>query len=293
MVLPAEKETEFTMQILDTLRSLSEENGMLFRREEAWDESRITTQVRGVAWIQEAPDMSEIAPRFPQVHFFVIDVPSAESAANVSVIGRLGGRADQQGFIAGYLAAVITHDWRIGVLTPAGSNAGKAARLGFIHGAIFYCGLCRPVSPPYHQYPVYAEVPIGADDSEQRSVVDILLGQAVQSVYVFLPEDGEAILSYLGEKGIHVIGVSEPLVGMEAQWVATVRADWAEALRRAWENFLNHGEGIDIEPPVVILNPNSLLFTPGRQQFVEKVVDELLQGWIDTGVDPLSGEPLY
>ncbi len=291
--LPADVDQEFASQVLGAFGALAEEHGMVFHQEGTWNENLLSAQVRAVAFIREAPDLRELAPRFPDIHFFLVDVYGAEAGDNVSLIGALGSRPDRQGFIAGYLAAVITHDWRVGIITQADTTSGKAARLGFQNGAIFYCGLCRPVYPPYFQYPVFAEIPSTANDIEQRNAVDVLLANAVQSVYVYPTWGNRVIIPYLVENGVQVIGAIDPPSGMEAHWVATIRPDWEAAIRRAWENFMQQGLGMDLEPPIVILNRNAQWFSPGKQQLVEKILTELLQGWIETGVDPISGAPTY
>jgi hypothetical protein len=73
--------------------------------------------------------------------------------------------------------------------------------------------------------------------------------------------------------------------------VATVRTDLASALEQIWPELMNGSGGINLDVPLVITDRNAALFSPGRQSLVEKLLSDLLAGYIDTGVNPQTGEP--
>jgi hypothetical protein len=198
---------------------------------------------------------------------------------------------DSQGFIAGYLAAVITPDWRVGVISRADTSAGKAAQGGFINGTVFYCGLCRPAYPPFFQYPVFASVTAGASPEEQQAAADLLISNAVQTVYIAPESADQSTLEYLAEAGVSMIGSHSPPAQLQDNWVATLQVDWIAAVKEAWEPVLNGEAGFVLEAPIQLNDRNEALFSPGRQGYVERMMADLLAGYIDTGVDPLTGEP--
>ena len=49
--------------------------------------------------------------------------------------------------------------------------------------------------------------------------------------------------------------------------------------------------GLALEGELQLADRNEALFSPGRQLFVERMLGDLLDGYIDTGVDPLTGDP--
>lgn len=224
------------------------------------------------------------------IQFLAIGIEGAQASQNISTISSSGSISDQQGFLAGYLAAVITPDWRVGVITPAGSISGASSRNGFGNGVKFYCGLCRPAYPPYYEYPVFAELTDASSETEQQAVVDIMINNAVKTVFIYPGLEKEALLRSFGEAGINIIGGMTPPEQFRDNWIATIRIDMLEAVKEVWAKLLNGEKGIALEPPLLITDQNPGLLSPGRLQMVEKILDELEAGFIDTGVDLTTGE---
>ena len=237
------------------------------------------------------PGLVNLATANPQVQFLAVGIPGIRAASNLSVIGSEGERPDQQGFLAGYLAAVITKDWRAGVISRGDIVGGKAARLGFTNGVIFYCGLCRPAYPPFVQYPQYVELTPGASQTEQQAAADILIQSAVKTVYVFPGAGDETLLEYLAQAGVNLIGSGTAPERLRSNWVASIRVDEASAIRQIWPRLMGGEKGIQLSVPLVLTDQNPALFSAGRQQFVEKMLADLLAGFIDTGVNLQTGEP--
>jgi hypothetical protein len=247
--------------------------------------------VRLVVAMPPDPGILNLAAANPEVQFLAVSIPGIQAAANLSVIGSEGERPDQQGFLAGYLAAVITKDWRAGVITRGDTVEGKSARLGFTNGVVFYCGLCRPAYPPFVQYPQYVELSEGASQAEQQAAADILIQNAVKTVYVF-PEAGDGtLLEYLAQAGVNLIGSGSPPATLRSSWIASIQLDVSSAIRQIWPRLMSGEQGIQMSAPLVLADQNPALFSAGRQQLVEKMLGDLLAGFIDTGVNLQTGEP--
>jgi len=236
------------------------------------------------------PGIMNLASANPAVQFLAVGMEGLQAGGNVSVISGNGARPDQQGFVAGYLAAVITPDWRVGVLSRSDTPEGKAARNGFNNGTIFYCGLCRPAYPPFVQYPVFAEVSAASSPEERQAAADSLVSNAVKTVYL-APSAGDAALAeYLAGKGVQVIGGTQPPPAAAPQWVASLRADPLQAVRTAWTRLLNGEQGFRLETPLAMTDRNESLFSAGRQRLVDNLLADLLAGFIETGVNLETGE---
>lgn len=283
---PAYQET--LQPLLSELASLS---GLVLDLREELSEADLTPQVRLVVAVPPAAGLADLAAAHPQVQFLAIEIPELAPAPNLSRLAPNGPRPDQQGFVAGYLAAVITSDWRVGVVSLSGDPAGQAARLGFVNGAIFFCGLCRPYFPPYIQYPVTLDLTPGAGEAEQQAVAQNLVQNGVKTVYVYpgIPEAG--LLAALSQAGVQWIGGRTAPAGFDAQWVTGVAVDYAGPLRQVWPQLLSGQGGLSLELPLQLVNPASERFSPGRQHLVEKMIADLVAGFIDTGVNPLTGQP--
>jgi hypothetical protein len=270
---------------------LAERDGLAFLERAEISDADWQSDVRLVVALPPDPGLAALAPAHPGTQFLAVGVPALQPAQNLSVIGAQGDRPDRQGFLAGYLAAVITQDWRVGVISRADTPAGKAAEGGFVNGAIFYCGLCRPAYPPFYQYPVVAAISAGASQADQQVAADTLLSNAVQTVYVAPGVGDESLLNYLAEAGVNIIGSAPPTAQVQNRWVASIQVDWAQAVREAWSRLMNGETGLSLAGPLQLTDRNETLFSSGRQGYVERMLQDLLDGYIDTGVDPFTGDP--
>jgi len=274
----------------DVLSELSEKDGYNFEIQNDLTAIQLDESIRLV--VVTPPDMGlvNLAVANPDVQFLAVGIEGIQASKNVHTIGSGGFRPDQQGFLAGYLAAIITQDWRVGVIAPTGTVDGRSSRNGFGNGVKFYCGLCRPAYPPYFEYPVFAELTETASELEQQAAADIMRNNAVRTVYVFPGAGNEALLGFLGEAGINVIGGSTPPKQVKESWVATIRIDIPGVVKEFWLMLNSREQGLNLEAPLVITDQNSTLLSPGRQKLAEKVLADMLAGFIDTGVDITTGE---
>jgi hypothetical protein len=287
---PAGSDTGLAGELQAVLAELAARDGLEFETRTELQEADLNTDVRVLVAVPPDPGVGAWAANHPEVQFLAVGIPGLQPAANLSLLGSQGDRPDQQGFLAGYLSAVLTPDWRTGVITPAGTPSGRAAQLAFSNGLVFFCGLCRPSYPPFVQYPQFVELSPGSSQEEQQAAVEALTANAVKTVYVFPGAGDEALLDSLAQAGIHLIGGVAPPPALREHWVATVRPDLASAMEEIWPSLLNGQGGASLDMPVVITDRNAALFSPGRQRLAEKLLADLLANYVDTGVDPLTGE---
>ena len=272
------------------LSELAAQDGLRFDTRSQMLESDFEEDLRLVVVLPPDPGILNLTQTYPQVQFLAIGISDLEAGGNLSVIGTGGDRPDQQGFLAGYLATVVTPDWRVGIISQGDTASGMAARNGFVNGVIFYCGLCRPVFPPFYQYPSFYDLPGGASQEEQQAAADFLIGQSVQTVYVFPGMPDSFLMEYLAQAGVNLIGEDTPPAGIQDNWIASVQTDLLSSVRDVWPRLVNGEGGISLELPLIIDNRNADLFSPGRQRHVENILNDLMAGYIDTAVDPLTGE---
>ena len=270
-----------------TLSELAEQDGVSFETATDLDRLLLTPDTRLVVAVPPDPGIADLAAANPQVQFLAEGFPDAQVTSNLSIIGAGGERPDQQGFLAGYLAAVITQDWRVGTISQTDSPAGKAASNGFANGVIFFCGLCRPAYPPFIQYPVFVDFPPGGDP---QVVVDALVGNAVKTAYVPPGVVDVALLEALAQAGIQLIGNGEPPPQIANQWVASIGMDEMGSVRQIWPRLLAGEGGLNLSMPLSLGERNAALFSPGRQRLVDRVLTDLLAGYVDSGVDPQTGD---
>jgi hypothetical protein len=290
LLVPPGADPELASQLESVLEGLAAEAGMRLEIRGTLAQAKLTPQVKVVVALPPDAGLARLATATPGTKFLAVGVPGVQPATNLVLTSSQVERPDQQGFLAGYLASVVTPDWRVGVLSTGDNPSGKANRQGFLNGAVFYCGLCQPTYPPFVQYPVYAELPSGAGPADQQAAADSLIAQGVTTVYV-APGAGDAsLLEYLVGKGVNLIGGQTPPESVKANWIATITSDPLEGVRRAWAALVLGQVPNSQSAPLSITNRNEALFSVGRQRLVEQTRDELASGLIDTAVDPLTGD---
>jgi hypothetical protein len=236
------------------------------------------------------PGLQAIAQSSPATQFLGISIPDLEPVTNLTVISDQESSADKVGFLAGYLAAVVTPEWRVGVIS-SDSNDGVLQRQGFINGAVFFCGLCRQTYPPYNTYPMFGEAPANSSPSESLAIADTLIDGAVQTVYVPPGVGDETLFAHLADAGINLIGTIPPPPGTEERWLASITTDPSAVIRDAWPEIMAGQGGMSLMTPLIITEINFNLFTPGRQQLVEKMLSDFNAGFIDPGVVASPNSP--
>jgi hypothetical protein len=276
-----------TAALQETLSELAAQDGLTFETVTDLDSLQVTPETRLVVAVPPDPGLADLAAANPAVQFLAVGFPDAQVLSNLSIIGAGGERLDQQGFLAGYLAAVITQDWRVGTISQPDSPAGKAARNGFANGVVFYCGLCRPAYPPFIQYPVFVDFPSSGDP---QAAVDTLVSNAVKTVYVAPGVGDTALLEALAQAGIQIISNGAPPSQVASQWVASISMDELGAVRQIWPRLLAGEGGFDLATPLSLGERNAALFSLGRQRLVDKMLTDLLADYVDSGVDPQTGD---
>jgi hypothetical protein len=274
------------------LEDLTAEAGWHFDAQPSLSPAGLGDEVRVVVVLPPGPGLAELAASAPQTQFLAVGIPGAEPGPNLSVIGAPQATSDQSAFLAGYLAATITSDWRVGVLS--GTDAvGKSSQLGFINGVYYFCGLCRPAFPPFPQpsYPLVAELPAGSGQADWQNAAVYFQTWEVQTVYVDPGIANAELLRFLAETGFNLIGASPGSEGIRDRWVVSIASgDLLQAVRQVWPGLVDGKGETRVDLDLALTDVNEALFSPGRQRLVEEMLADLGEGLIDTGVNSETGE---
>lgn len=285
-----ESQEGYLLGVQELVQQLAQERGWAYEAVPDLASLSDTAGVQVVVALSSDPGLAGFAAAHPELKFLVLGEPVIELADNIALVNLQSGSADQAGFLAGYISAVITQDWRVGVISQAETVVGKAARQGFVNGVVFYCGLCRPIYPPFYQYPVFTEIPAGAAPEAQQQAVDTMIGNGVKTVYVAPEVAEDPLLESLAQAGILLISGRAPSPTVSGMWVATIQADSSASIIDAWNRILAGEAGFKLNAALTLSDTNPQTLSSGRQRLVEEVLQELLGGLIDTGVDPTTGE---
>lgn len=230
------------------------------------------------------PGVASLAASGDDTQFLAVGIPGLQPADNLSVIDGDAVAEDQWGFVAGYLAAVISKEWRVGMIGISDSPQSQLARQGFTNGVTYYCGLCRSPYPPFYIYPIMADLTSTASSTEAQAAADTIISQAVNTVFVYPGAGDQAMLDKLAEAGVAIIGAFQPPPGLSKNWVATIEVDPMPAIRELWPELLDGQGNLERSLAISLVDRNEQLFSPGRQHLVDELLADLKAGFIDTGV---------
>ena len=290
LLTPPGSDAEFAAEVQSTLAELASEDGYALQGVSQLASTDIGEDVRIVVVLAPDPGVRALASASPDTQFLSVGIAGIEAADNLSVLGSEGDRPDQQGFLAGYLAATITPEWRVGLISTQDTTDGLAAGRAFQNGVVFFCGLCRQSQPPYYEYPQIQYLPSSTAGTDFQGAVNQIAGTAVGTVYLAPGLNDPALIEGLAAAGINIIGSAKPPQNTVANWVATIGTDLISPLREIWPRLVEGQGGISSTPQLQITDGNPDLFSPGRQRVVDEMLLELQDGYIGTGVDPATGE---
>ncbi len=188
--------------------------------------------------------------------------------------------------MAGYIAAILTFDWRVGILTQGDTDGEKLVQDAFTNGVLFFCGLCRPAHPPYLAYPQAFAIASPDDETSWRAAADNLLQQSVTTAYISPASSSPALLTYLYQAKVNLIGSLAPTDDLRSQWIATILPDPASALEQLWPDLINGKGEAQLPMPIVLADTSSGLLDAARLRLVDATLDDLVNGRIQPNLVP-------
>jgi hypothetical protein len=275
--------------IEDSINTLADANGLVVRLVESDLVGMISSETRVVVSMESIDGIEQVASDNPQIGLITVGVVT-EGPTNLYSIRQPSESYDKSGFLAGYIAALVTADYRAGAIALSGDGKENAALQGFLNGVTFYCGLCRAAYPPFNSYP-QSQLISSAEPGPLLDAVQAMRDLGVTTIYLSPGLNKPELFDALrGTDDIQFIGSGVPVDTEGYTWIVTVTTDIATGIQQAWEAWLA-GESITvIDPPLAVFHPDESLLSPGKLEHIESIIQDLESGRIDPGVDPLTGE---
>jgi len=291
LLAPPDADQTSVVAFQSTLEGLAQGAGLRFEVRASLSAADLQ-EARIVVAVPPATGLEELAAASPETQFLAVGVPDLESADNLTSLSPQGGRPDQLGFLAGFIAAVISDDWRTGFIGLDGDPASQAASQGFDNGMTYFCGLCLSVYPPFPNsgYPIFVDLPAGAGLDDWQVAMDALKTWQVETVFVYPGTGGDDLLALLADEGFHLIVTSPFADTFLVNWAVTLGyADPLQLIPDLWGKLLAGEAGSDVPASLRIVASNPDILSPGRLRMADEMLAELLSGFIDTGVELQSG----
>lgn len=283
LVLPADLDPETSNLYQTTVYDLTQTSGLRFQVRNTLSAADLGEPgLKVVISLPPDPGIAALAAAAPQVQFLAINIPEVAAAGNISVLGN-NSQTDVAAFLAGYTAALITDDYRIGMMMPKDNPDAVRALNAYATGMRFYCGDCRPFYFYSWTYPQFVEIPAEEDKTHYNAFADILILQyKVGTIYLHPDIVTPDLETYIGTTGVYMIGTKTP-EQRPAGWVMTIQPDIIKAIQNAWPDLVSGQGGITVQSPLGLSDIDPNLLTPGKQRLVEQTLNDLQSGLISTG----------
>ena len=285
LVLPADLEPDTSNLYQKTVYDLAQASGLRFQVRNALTAADLDPGLKVVVALPPDPGIAALAAAAPQVQFLAINIPEVAAGGNISVLGN-NSQTDVSAFLAGYTAALITDDYRVGMIIPKDDADAIRALNAFANGMRFQCGVCRPIFFYNWSYPQYVEIRAEEDLANYDAYADILILQyKVSTIYLYPDIATLDLETYIGTTGASMIGTISP-EQRPAGWVMTIQPDIIKAIQNSWPNLVAGQGGVTVQSPLGLSDIDPSLLSPGRQRLVEQTLSDLQAGLISTGVNP-------
>ncbi|GAB4426809.1 MAG: hypothetical protein Kow002_15960 [Anaerolineales bacterium] len=281
LVLPQEMDQESYDLYQAVVYDLAQQAGMRFQVRNTLHEADLEPALKIVIIFPPQPEgsLAALAAAAPQTQFLAINIPDVIPGGNISVLAE-NTQQDVVAFMAGYIGALVTEDYRIGMIYPQNDPEALQAVSAFTNGMRYYCGECQGFYYLPYTFPQTIEIPSDEDPSRYSAYAEYLISQRqVDYIYVHPDLATPDFLTYVGNAGAPQVGATA-LDQKPLYWVASLRPDVVGAIQAAWPMLLAGQGGQAIQSPLTLTDVDPTLLSPGKQALADQVLADVLAGQI-------------
>src|SRR3990170_3154293 len=290
LVAPAESDATLVREISQALLELASAEGWALETRQDLPGGPLLPSTRLVVLLPPNSEAETVLLASPETHFLAVDLAALEPQPNLSTIGPQGISGEDLGFAAGFLAALVAPDWRVGAIRPPNDSRASAELRGFVNGFRYFCGFCRPAYPPFLQYPIVAELASGVSPAELQASFQRLKESGVQVAYLPSSIDAAMLDDSLTQGEIQLIGSRRP-ESLTCGWIASLRFDWVSALREVWPEIVGQSSDLTVPLGISVSDADESILTPGKRRLLNEVLAALSEGAIDSAGSGASTSP--
>lgn len=277
--------------IQDVLAGLSGSSGLVLENRAELRKEDLMPEIRVVVLLAVPGNLEELLAAAPQTQFVAIASSDLPSVANLTVLRQ---RAESQAFLAGFIAVLISPEYRAAGLLPSDGPLGTTLADAFVNGGKYYCGVCVSGWPYNAYYPQTAALPSASDGAAWQGTLAPLFDTQMADVLFLAPEAVRPeVIAYLQgktqfDRPVALVGEQLPAEELRSQWAASVGFDAPAALQDVWADVAaGKGRGV-VELPLAVKDVNENMLGPGRMRLVDELLLELQAGKIYPFTLPLE-----
>lgn len=212
-------------------------------------------------------NLAEVTASTPQTQF----ITTAQNTAAAANISTLSVNPVHLAFMAGYLAAMTSDDWRAGALISDPLSVGLAD--AFINGGEYLCGRCTPIFAPQIYYPVTSSTDGANDAASWVAKASSLWSETyANSVYIDTSADYPEVLDVFTDK---VLYSSNPASANLSRYSAILGADVTSTLQTALPELLagTGGKIYNARVGLLVINKPEVVTEAKQARFIEVAQD--------------------
>jgi hypothetical protein len=281
LVMPADLDPAQYELYQSTVYDLAQQSGFRFQVRNSLSEADLEPTLRLVIALppDPGPGIAALAAAAPQTQFLAINIPGLTEGGNISVLAN-NVQTDIAAFVAGYIGALITEDYRIGMIYPDGNADALSALDAYTNGKAYACGICQRYYYLPYDFPQSIPIPTTEPPENYGGYAVYLIQQReVDFIYVYPDIATPELLAYIGSSGAVQVG-SSPQGGLPLYWAASITPDTIGAIQAAWADLVAGQGGRAVQSPLKITDVDPDLLSPAKQAEAEQVLAELLAGRI-------------
>ena len=258
------------------LSELATAQGLVVESRASLQPSDLAPNVRIVVLLAAPANLNDLLVAAPRTQFLLIGDVSASPQPNLSVIRRDPNRV---AFVAGYVATVISTDWRSAALLP---DSPASLQQAFLNGGSYWCGRCAPIHGPIVIFPLVSALPANSSLGAWQDALTRLKASILETLYVDPTISSPDLLKLLGGQTMILVGGQTPAdETLRQHWAATVSSDVMAPLSDLWPGLLAGKGGQSAAARVTLSDVNPALFSPGRQSLTQQVINSIAAGTLD------------
>lgn len=281
LVLPADMDQAMYDLYQTTVYDLAEQAGFRFQVRNTLSELDLEPALRVVITLppDPGPGIAALAAAAPQTQFLAINIPNIAAGGNISVLANTV-QTDVIAFMAGYIGAMITDDYRIGMIYPDGNAEALRALEAYTNGKTYFCGICRPYYYLPYDFPQSIQIPVEEPPENYGGYAVYLIQQReVDFIFVYPDIATPELMAYIGSSGAVQVG-SATQGNIPLYWAASLSSDTIGAIQAAWPSLIAGQGGQAVQSPLGLTDVDPNLLSPAKQAQAEQVLAELLAGRI-------------
>jgi hypothetical protein len=267
-------------QLEPLVMQFASEAGLAYNRREIMGPDSSPQNTQFVVALGPAPTLADMLPVMPEVQFVAVQIDGLPQTPNLTTLTSGANDSYIQAFTAGYIAAMLDEEYRVGIIS-LGDEEGRRYRDSFLNGAVYFCGFCNPIFPPYWEYPLFYEVPPGATPEMWQQAAEDLISKPVTTIHVAPGVGDDRLSTYLAERGLMIVGTSPPPEAAMRNWIASVEMDFSTGFQQILWDVFQGGVLGQVPLSLDITHVNSAYFSEGRLIHSREVIEQLESGLID------------